>query len=125
MSIPKPETVGQAAAWDLVRAQARRFGLCDRCSAQVAWAVQQHSGGFAAAHSPCEPCRLLMKWLPVERANGWRTVKGAAADARNWPLHLTDEIPATAPVQSATVERESRILRRPAHVDERLREGDG
>lgn len=76
-----PETVAQAIAWDKVKANAVRFGLCHRCAAQLAWLLQEGGG---PVHPPCDACAPLVATLPKPKPNGWRTVRGSAHDARNW-----------------------------------------
>lgn len=79
-----PETLGQARRWDRVKRNAVRFGLCQRCAAQFAWAHQENTGSFGGAHSPCDDCKPLIASLPVAKVNGWRTVQGDAGLNEAW-----------------------------------------
>lgn len=81
---PKPETQGQADAWQQVCRLAERAGLCSRCAAQFAWGAQEGSGGFSSIHAPCAPCTIVMLDWPVVRANGWRTPRGKLSWSRTW-----------------------------------------
>lgn len=105
-----PETLHQASAWDAVRRNAVAFGLCDRCASQLAWAHQQHTGGFSAAHPPCTVCAPVVASLPVPRSNGWRTVSGSVGDAGNWPISSVSEIRGTpTPGDAVTVVRSAPV----------------
>lgn len=68
----RPETMGQALAWDRRRdAYAYRAGLCDRDAAALSWG---HSLGFASlTHPPCEECTPVVATFPEETAHpAWR-----------------------------------------------------
>ena len=105
-----PETPGQAASWERVRANASEAGLCTQCAGQLAWGTQN---GFATVKPPCERCAPIVAQWPQARLSGWRTVAGALSGRRAW-------------VDAGVLaERAPRELRRPASVDERLREREG
>ena len=63
----RPETIGQAAAWDRRRdAYAYRAGLCDRDAAALSWG---HSLGFASmTHPPCDECAPVVATFPDDPA---------------------------------------------------------
>jgi hypothetical protein len=68
----RPETMGQALAWDRRRdAYAYRAGLCDRDAAALSWG---HSLGFASLpDGPCEDCAPIVTTFPVETSHpSWR-----------------------------------------------------
>lgn len=98
----KPETQGQADAWQQVCRLAERAGLCSRCAAQLAWGAQEGSGGFSSIHAPCAPCTVVMLDWPVVRPNGWRTPRGKLSLPRTWsedvPMSRT-ESPTADPVE--------------------------
>lgn len=118
MTAAKPETLAQAAYWDRVKRNGLGYGLCHGCAAQLAWAHQSHTGGFAAAHPPCAECAPLVARLPVARVNGWRTVSGDAGKPSNWVSTGGTGRPGIDGAEVAP----SRLLRRPAGVDDLLRE---
>lgn len=118
MVAAKPETLAQAAYWERVKRNGLGNGLCHDCASQLAWAHQSQTGGFAAAHPPCATCAPLVARLPVERVNGWRTVSGDAGRPSNWVSTGGTGQPGVDGAEGAS----SRLLRRPADVDERFRE---
>jgi hypothetical protein len=68
----RPETIDQARRWDVVKARAIAFGMCNRCAAQYAWGLQI---GFARSHPPCGSCALLIGPVIGEaRPNGWKNL---------------------------------------------------
>lgn len=84
MTAPKPETQGQAEAWQKVCRLAERVGLCSQCAAQLAWGAQEGSGGFSSIHPPCAQCTIVMLEWPVARANGRRTPRGTLSAPSTW-----------------------------------------
>lgn len=109
-----PETLHQASAWDAARRNASAFGLCHRCASQLAWAHQQHTGGFSAAHPPCTVCAPVVASLPVPRLNGWRTVSGSVGDASNWPISSIPALPGTPTPGEAVALVRSQTVAAPA-----------
>ncbi|MGY1672179.1 hypothetical protein [Geodermatophilus sp. SYSU D00710] len=78
----RPETMGQAIAWDRRRdAYARRAGLCDPCAAAAAWG---HALGWSSApHPPCEACGPLVATFPEETSHpAWRKYPRGRVSAR-------------------------------------------
>lgn len=77
-----PETYAQATAWERVKGNAERHGLCVACAAQYAWGTQL---GFArTTRAPCAACAPLVAGLPSPAMNGWRRVEGSAQRVATW-----------------------------------------
>lgn len=116
-----PETPAQVVSWDRVKNNAVRFGLCERCAAQLAWAHQSHTGSFPSVHPPCEACAPLVATLPKGRPNGWRTVNGSADKPSSW------QILAGAASGVFGIHRESvtRVIRAPVTAPEAFPASEG
>ena len=69
----RPETLREAQRFEQYNREARRQGLCTRCSAQASYGRQL---GWSNVHPPCPNCARLVASFPVEQGNGWKT----------WPL---------------------------------------
>ncbi|MDQ3222020.1 MAG: hypothetical protein M3Q75_00855, partial [Gemmatimonadota bacterium] len=67
----KPETLGQAWAWETVNGKYRSAGLCPVCASQAAWG---HQNGFDTVHPPCAACAPIVAALPHELVPPWRTL---------------------------------------------------
>jgi hypothetical protein len=68
-----PETIDQARRWDVVKARAIAFGLCDPCAAGYAWGLQL---GFSHSRPPCTRCALIMGPVIGEvRPNRWTNLR--------------------------------------------------
>jgi len=77
----KPETLRQAQRFDAHVAVYRQKGLCEACSAQMAYG---HQLGWAAITPPCESCRPIVNAAGGELlANGWRTM-GLGTTGHKW-----------------------------------------
>lgn len=110
-----PETEQQAETFRKVLVQARRFGFCIKCAAQLGWG---HQNGFANVHPPCVACAPLVAELPKERLQGWRTVIGHADRWGPWdvargsqPIHVPPEATATKDTQAVKCSGDFGVLR--------------
>jgi hypothetical protein len=79
----QPETLRQAERWDLVRNQAGRLGLCDRCAPQYADGV---AVGFSTVRPPCPTCAEIVDTIGgAAKPSGWRVLPRTPghSDTRN------------------------------------------
>ena len=67
----RPESIGQAKAFDTRAGVYRAAGLCDACAAQAAFG---HQLSFAQVRPPCPHCVSLIRLFPIEALNGWRAL---------------------------------------------------
>lgn len=68
-SLHTPETPGQARAWEEIKRQYLRLGLCHYCAAQAAYG---HAHGFAWVERPRPGCLPVVATFEYEAPNGWR-----------------------------------------------------
>lgn len=78
----RPETIGQANAWDAIKRRYLAAGFCHRCAARAAWG---HQIGFTKTDPPCEHCAgLTVPEIAGERAARW---SGQPTDQTNPTVH--------------------------------------
>jgi hypothetical protein len=67
----RPETIGEAIAWDRRRDADARAGLCDTCAALASWG---HALGWTRVSTPpCGPCHATVAAFPEATAHPyWR-----------------------------------------------------
>jgi hypothetical protein len=59
-----PETLTQAHEWERAKRRYLDAGLCDKCSAQAAWAHQNMGDTWLTINPPCELCAPLVSAFP-------------------------------------------------------------
>ena len=88
-----PETHRQAQRWQAVKDRYFAEGLCHCCSAQAAWAHQDHGDTWETIHPPCVACEPIVAKLPAAAPSPvWRKILHPQARASVTPREAVEDV---------------------------------